>query len=801
MAGVGRRPGAGPSCLGIAPHDARHTILATAESWCDPFRDGRLPGVTTPPRHVLLTGVTGFVGQAVLVALLTDHPDARLTVLVRPKGVQTGQARLRALLRKPVFSAYVEQLGAEEAARRFDAQVVALEGDLADVPPLPGDVDVVIHSASSVSFDNPVDETFAANVGGAANLYDALLASGADPHVVHVSTAYVNGARRGLAVEGPLNHEVDWQVEMREGIAARERFEAESREPRVLRGLLERASKEHGRVGPSAVATAAEEARVQWVREQLVDYGRLRARSLGWTDVYTMSKALGERVAERTWRDAGRRLSVVRPTIIESSLERPYPGWIDGFKVADPLIAAYARGLLPEFPALADSVLDIIPVDHVVNVILAAAVRPAEPGEARYYQVASGRSNPLTFSTMHLLVRDYFLADPLPDSKGGLVSVPSWTFPYGRQVDAVLRRRERALGVLNSVVGHLPPSPRTLGWVSSLHRNTKGISSLRRYIDLYQPYTQTEAVFDDRSTRALEASLTPEERAARGFDVTAIDWRHYFTQVHIPGMIGQVREFAGRGRSDVAAPALKPGTNVLAIFDLSGTVAPVTPVEQYFWTELAVGGVRAGLAGFPKLLRAAPSLLRAEGRDRGEFLRSVMRRYAGVTDAEVRHVVEDKLGDVLRSRAYADALERVREHRAQGHRTVLITGSVDVFAQPLASEFDEVVAARMEVGHDGTWTGHFAALPLVGEARAAWLADYATTQGLDLAASYAYGDSYSDRSWLELVGNPTAVNPDADLYRYAKSHHWPIAMWHRSGSGVTSALTRSIRTPLTRRSV
>lgn len=750
---------------------------------------------TSAPRHVLLTGVTGFVGQAVLVALLSDDPDTRVSVLVRPKGSTSGAARVRSLLRKPVFSVYVEERGKDAAEADFDARVSAIEGDLGSVPPLPDDLDVVIHSASTVSFDPPVDESFSANVAGVASLYEALLATGTDPHVVHVSTAYVNGARKGLQSERSLVHDVDWREELEHAMTARTRAEEASRTPEVLGRLLRTAEKEHGRVGPKAVAAAAEAARKNWVTEELTTYGRTRAQSLGWTDVYTMSKALGERVAEDLWVGGGHRLSVVRPSIIESSVARPYPGWIDGFKVADPLIAAYGRGLLPEFPALADSILDIIPVDHVVHVILAAAKRPPQAGEANFYQVASGARNPLSFSTMHDVVREYFRNDPLPDSDGGIVAVPGWSFPYGRQVDAGLVRRERALGMLDTLIGHLPPTERTLKWVSTVHRNRRALSSMRRYIDLYQPYTQTEVVFDDSNTRALLAQLSDAEREARGFDIEGLDWRDYFQRVHIPGMIGQVRDFASRKRSTTAGSGELPQrSDVVAVFDMQGTVAAATPIEQHFWVELANRGVTGFGASLRRFMQATPQLLRAERRDRGEFLRSAMRRYAGVDDAQMRELVTGELGEVVRSRAYGEALERIRAHRAAGHRTILITGGIDVFAQPLAGEFDEIVAGRMEIA-GGRWTGHLAQLPLVDEARAAWLARYADEQGIDLSASYAYGDSWSDRSWLELVGNPRAVNPDADLFRHAKAKHWEILHWRGTSAGIVGALGRSAKRP------
>jgi hypothetical protein len=44
-------------------------------------------------------------------------------------------------------------------------------------------------------------------------------------------------------------------------------------------------------------------------------------------------------------------LSIVRPSIIESSYEHPFPGWIEGFKMAEPIILAYGRGTIPDFPA------------------------------------------------------------------------------------------------------------------------------------------------------------------------------------------------------------------------------------------------------------------------------------------------------------------------------------------------------------------------------------------------------------------------------------------------------------------
>ena len=136
------------------------------------------------------------------------------------------------------------------------------------------------------------------------------------------------------------------------------------------------------------------------------------------------------------------------------------------------------------------------------------------------------------------------------------------------------------------------------------------------------------------------------------------------------------------------------------------------------------------------------------------------------------------LGRVVENSIRPGALERIEEHRRAGHRTVLVTGSLDLLVSPVAELFDDVVAGRMDQV-DGVLTGYLAAPPLVDEARAQWLKRYAQDHGLDLSRSYGYGDSVADVSWLSLVGHPYAVNPDLPLYRRAKKAHWPVEDWRK----------------------
>jgi phosphoserine phosphatase/nucleoside-diphosphate-sugar epimerase len=740
--------------------------------------------------HVFLTGGTGFVGQAVLERLLSSHPETTISLLVRTKGSVNGQDRLRLLLRKPAFRVWREAVGDEGVEKAVTERIRIIEGGLGSVPALPADLDVVIHSASTVSFDPPIDQAFDTNVGGAIGLYEALIASGGDPRVVHVSTCYVGGLRKGVAPESRLTHDVDWRAEYAAARSARDRVELLSREPERLRGFMDAAREVHGKEGPQAAARASEEARVEWVTSQLVDAGRARAESLGWTDVYTLTKAFAERAAEELWAGSGHRLSVVRPAIIESALEHPFPGWIDGFKVADPLILAYGRGLLPEFPGLPDSVLDLIPVDHVVNAILAVAANPGRQGEPRYYQVASGASNPLPFHEMFENVNEYFTANPMPQPGKGHIRVPNWQFPGGRVVERKLRNKAKLADRYEKFLHRMPSSKRNRRALAKLQTQRADLETLRNFTELYRAYVQTEIIFDDTNTRALHASLPAAVQRDAGFDVAAIDWRDYLQKVHFPAITEMTRAFSKRpegGGERKPRRDLPERTDVVAVFDMEGTVVDSNLVQQYLWVRSAGFRKAAWPGEVISILGSLPRYLRAERRDRGEFIRTFLRRYEGIPVSRLEKISAGGYGDTMWRHTSSAAVKRIRDHRRAGHRTVLVSGSIALLASPIAELFDEVVAGEMHV-KDGVLTGYLARPPLVDEARAAWLTQYAAKHGLDLAGSYGYGDSHADLVWLELLGHPHAVNPDTHLAREAQRRRWSIDDWKRGAGSSKRAL-------------
>jgi alcohol-forming fatty acyl-CoA reductase len=728
-------------------------------------------------KRFLLTGVTGFLGQALFERLLADVPDARLVLLVRGRDGSDGRTRAAELLTRPVFNTARARLGADELKRRFDEQVEVLEGDVTgELPGLPADLDVVVHGAATVAFDPPIDEAFRINLLGATRMYETVVASGGSPHLLHVSTAYVAGNTKGVVPEAPLAHTVDWRTELDAALGARREVELASRKPELLDRFMARARSEHGRAGPQEVAQDAERRRRDWVTKRLVNYGRARAETLGWPDVYTFTKALGERAVEEIVGDLP--LSIVRPSIIESAYTHPFPGWIEGFKMADPIILAYGRGAFPEFPGIPEGILDVIPVDYVVNAILAVAATPLERGARTYHHVSSGSRNPLHYRGIYENVKEYFEADPLPNRDRGTFKPPVWRFPGRRRVEQRLRTGEKVLDLAERVVEKVPRSPALRSFVERLDRTRGRVDFVRRYADLYGAYVEAEVIYTDERVLELFASLPEEDRREFPFDAADVDWHHYLIDVHCPTITVAMR-FPSPSRPAPEVRVREREQPVLAAFDMEGTIVSSNVIESYLWLRLADLPAEEWPIEVSNVARRLPSYLGAERRDRGEFLRSFYRRYAGASVEGLRRIVQEQVSEMLLRRLSPAAVRRIREHRVAGHRTVLVTGALDAFVEPLRPLFDEIVAAHLAV-HDGRYTGYLQQPPLVGEARAAWLRRYAAAEGLDLAHSYAYADSHTDLPLLRAVGNPAAVNPDVALFRVAKKRRWPVEEWHHS---------------------
>src|ERR1051326_6692986 len=136
----------------------------------------------------------------------------------------------------------------------------------------------------------------------------------------------------------------------------------------------------------------------------------------------------------------------------------------------------------------------------------------------------------------------------------------------------------------------LPPSKRTQDGLARRGREQQDLGQLREYADLYGVYTRAEVIYDDHRLRALHAALPPERRVEHGCDPTVIDWRRYLKDVPCPAITATVRragERRGRSAAGRRAPmSLPERTDVVAVFDLEGTIVASNVVESYLWARL-----------------------------------------------------------------------------------------------------------------------------------------------------------------------------------------------------------------------
>ncbi len=772
-------------------------------------------------RRFFITGATGFLGTALVERLLRTVPDSTVVLLVRPTRRATPTQRVaREILKNDCFDRL-----RSESGDRFDAEVVArvtaVAGDVGtDGLGLDDDglaelsrCDIVIHSAASVSFDSPLDAAVEVNLLGPSRVAEAMVrarelaaADGrAGPlHFIPVSTAYVASTHQGEAREELLEDnrfslDVDWKVEVRAARRQRGDSEAESRRPERLDSFAKAARGELGGAGLHLLAERAERLREEWVKRQMVEIGQVRAQSLGWPDAYPYTKALGERALVAQYGDTVP-LTIVRPSIIESALAEPRPGWIRGFRMAEPIIISYARGLLKEFPGVPEGITDVIPVDLVVATIIMVAGQAlldlAEgtpyPGPSVYH-VASGVRNPFHYGRLVTLIREWFLEHPLYDADGQPIVVPEWTFPGRGRVQQQLTRASKAMTLAERVVGTLPIRGRQAAWMASLEERHALADRALGYVELYGAYTETEARYRVDRLLALWDRMDEDDRQAFCLDPGTVDWEHYVREVHLPSVIehARVRTTPGRSvqapRAERARRAILSPDRHLAAFDLENTLLASNVVDAYAWlaSRHLPAGERAAFVA--DLVREAPSLLALDRRDRGDFLRSFYRRYEGAPADRLYADGWDLFYDQLLPKSFPAAIARVREHRALGHRTVLITGALDVVVEPLRPLFDEIVCARLGQ-EDGKFTGRMIELPPIGEARALVLADYADAEGLELSESMAYADSASDLPMLEAVGFPVAVNPETRLAAIARRRGWHVEHWEQAKGGARRLL-------------
>ncbi|KAL8148623.1 hypothetical protein AgCh_005835 [Apium graveolens] len=262
--------------------------------------------------------------------------------------------------------------------------------------------------------------------------------------------------------------------------------------------------------------------------EKLKELGMTRAQKYGWPNTYAFTKAMGEMAVEDT--KGHLPVIIIRPTVVESTYKQPFPGWIEGNRMMDPIIIWYGKGKVPGFLSSSDVTLDVVPADIVVSSTLAAIakhgreeskLKHASSGDNHVYHIASSIANPLFNRDLLNMAYQHFSVNPCFDRKGNPIRISPYKF-FTSAEDMLLDMKNSA--------GNEKKSP-----IQELVRR-KSMELVKYLANLYQPYTFFNGRFDNSKAEELMKCLSEEERKEFGFDASSIDWNDYIKNVHFPGI-------------------------------------------------------------------------------------------------------------------------------------------------------------------------------------------------------------------------------------------------------------------------
>jgi long-chain acyl-CoA synthetase len=271
--------------------------------------------------------------------------------------------------------------------------------------------------------------------------------------------------------------------------------------------------------------------RMRWSRNRLVRAGMRRAQHLGWPNIYTFTKSLGESILSRHGRELP--IAIVRPSIVESSLRSPFTGWNEGINTSGPL--SYLLGTnFRQLPTNERKCLDVIPVDMVSRGMTLIAAAVIARRNARMYQLATSAINPVnmgrSIELTGLAHRKYYRRQQ---------GIEHWLKVKFETIPVSKQRYERlSIPMQKAVVSRINRAAVTLHMKKPpLAKHERELGRAEKLIELYEPFIlHNEHVFECENARLLSAALPPEERPTFEFDPESVDWWDYWINIHIPAL-------------------------------------------------------------------------------------------------------------------------------------------------------------------------------------------------------------------------------------------------------------------------
>ncbi len=519
-------------------------------------QENRIPfsvRATLRGKQILLIGGTGFIGKVWLANLLTELPEiGRVHLLIRSHRATTALQRFeRMVSESPVFDQLAERHG-DRFADFLRERVEVVAGDaskpgLGLTPEarqrLGRSLDLVVNSAGLTDFNPDLRDALAMNVHATDHLLHFLHECD-HAALLHLSTCYAVGRRDGRILEDfSRNYSpVDLpDFDARKECASLENLirETEARaDSAEVTAELRRAALDKRQASKNLQGVALDNQirknRTRWLRQALMDAGTRRANELGWPNTYTFTKSLSESLIGN-YVDAtpGAAIAIVRPSIVESSIEKPFVGWNEGVNTSASL--SYLLGtFFRQLPTNESKCLDLIPVDIVSRGMTLIGAALVARRHERVYHLATSVANPCDMRRSIELTglghRKFYRSqdgfqqrvrlkfDAIPVSKARYERLSA---PAQKMVVQAINRTVEPLGFARA----------------PLARQERDLEKVIKLVALFEPFIlENDHVFEAANIERLSAALPADELAEFGYDARSLDWWDYWINVHIPAL-------------------------------------------------------------------------------------------------------------------------------------------------------------------------------------------------------------------------------------------------------------------------
>jgi len=426
---------------------------------------------------IFITGGTGFMGKMLIEKLSRTCPQLKhIYLLIRNKKGKAVNERIDAIFEDRLFKRIKHE------RPKFYHKISAIAGDISlpglgispsDRQLLAEQVNIVFHAAATIRFDEHIRTAIDINVLGTREIIKLSKEMTRLKACMYVSTAYANCAFDKIDekfYEAPFSYD----------------------------GVI------------SLVASTNDDKKLENITPSLLS---------GWPNTYTFTKSLAEDLVKNE--SAGLPIGIFRPSVVISTYNEPVRGWIDNVYGPIGMIVGVGTGVLHTHHCDVTKIIDLVPVDLVVNALICSAykvskITPAIEKNPPIFNYVSSKQNPIILEKFFTTVKEYGLPNwPTINAIWYYSFVPT-SNPYLYSLLFLLLHTIPGyfIDFLAQMTGKKP-------MLTKIYKKIKKANAALSF------FANKQWDFNDDNTRSLWNEMSEADQKLFFFDIKEMSWDYY----------------------------------------------------------------------------------------------------------------------------------------------------------------------------------------------------------------------------------------------------------------------------------